>query len=112
MVGSFANDTITRIRPGTKSVRGSDVPDWGQASSLVIAGCSVQPASTMLSQDGRVLGIMDGMTCYCPYDADVQEGDRIQYDGLTYVINGAPRKWKSPTGNRSNMQLNLERWKG
>lgn len=112
MVGSFANDTITRIRPGVKSVRGSNVPDWGQAFSLDIAGCSVQPAGTTLSQDGRVLGIMDGMTCYCPYDADVCEGDRIRYDGQIYEINGTPRKWKSPTGNRSHLQLNLERWKG
>ena len=112
MVGSFANDTIIRIRPGVKTIRGSDVPDWENASSLKIEGCSVQPAGTSLSQDGRVLGIMDGMTCYCPYDADVQEGDRIQHDGQTYTINGVPRKWRSPTGNRSNMQLNLERWTG
>ncbi len=112
MVGSFANDTITRLRPGVTSTRGSDVTDWDHVSCLDIAGCSVQPASTTLSQDGRVLGIMDGMTCYCPYDADVQEGDRIRFDGLVYVVNGAPRKWKSPAGNRSHMQLNLERWKG
>lgn len=112
MVGGFANDTIVRIRPGVKTLRGSSVPDWENSSSLTIAHCSVQPASTSLSQDGRVLGIMDGMTCYCPYDADVREGDRIQFDDQTYVINGAPRKWRSPTGNRSNVQLNLERWSG
>lgn len=112
MVGSFANDTITRIRPGITSVRGSDIPDWGQASSLEIAGCSVQPAATSLSEDGRVLGILDGVTCYCPYDADVQGGDRIQFEGLTYEINGTPRRWRSPTGNRSHTQLNLVRWRG
>lgn len=112
MVGNFANDTITRLRPGTKSARGSDIPDWGQASSLEIAGCSVQPTATSLSEDGRVLGILDGVTCYCPYDADVQEGDRIQFEGLTYEINGSPRRWRSPTGNRSHTQLNLVRWRG
>lgn len=112
MVGSFANDTITRVRPATKSVRGSDIPDWDNASSLSIAGCSVQPSSTSLSQDGRVLGVSDGMTCYCPYDADIQAGDRVQFEGLTYTVIGEPRRWKSPTGNRSNMQVNLERWSG
>lgn len=112
MIGGFANDTIVRIRPGVKTLRGSSVPDWENSSSLTITHCSVQPASTSLSQDGRVLGIMDGMTCYCPFGADVQEGDRIQFDGETYVINGAPRKWRSPTGSRSNVQLNLERWSG
>ena len=112
MVGSFANDTITVLRPEYKSVRGSDIPDWDRVSSFEIAGCSVQPAGTSLSQDGRVLGLMDGMTCYCPYDADIKDGDRIQVEGLIYTINGVPRKWKSPTGNRSSTQLNLERWKG
>ena len=112
MVGSFANDTIIRIRPSTITVRGSDIPDWENTTSLRIANCSVQPASTSLSQDGRVLGITDGMTCYCPYDSDVQAGDRIQYDGMIYTVIGEPRKWKSPTGSRSNLQVSLERWSG
>lgn len=139
MVGTFARDVILRLRPATtliwvthggnpvvdhsgtaihfscpakKTVRGSDVPDWEHVTILEIPGCSMQPAGTGLSQDGRVLGLSDGMTCYCPYDADVREGDRIQFEGLVYVIDGLPRKWRSPTGNRSNMQLNLKRWSG
>lgn len=112
MVGSFADDTITRIRPATKTVRGSVIPDWDNATRLNISECSFQPAATSLSQDGRVLGVTDGVTCYAPYDADVQEGDRIEHDGKVYTINGAPRRWKSPSGARSNTMLNLERWSG
>jgi hypothetical protein len=112
MVTTFAADTIVRVRPATKTVRGSVIPDWEHATALSIGGCSFQPAATSLSQDGRVLGVSDGATCYCPYGADVQEGDRIDFGGQSYAINGAPRPWRSPTGNRSNIMLNLVRWSG
>lgn len=112
MVGSFANDTITRIRPGTKNVRGSDIPDWDNVSVLDIVGCSFQPSTTSLSQDGRVSGISDSAICFCPYNTDIKADDRVQFDGLIYTVIGEPRKWKSPTGNRNNLQINLERWSG
>lgn len=111
MIPSFARQSVTRIRPGVKTVRGSDIPDWDNATSLVISGCSVQPAATEMSQDGRVLGILDGMTCYLPPGADVQEGDRIVYDGETYVLDGAPRVWEAAF-NLSHVQIRLRRWSG
>lgn len=111
MIPSFARQSVTRIRPGVKTVRGSDIPDWENATSLVISGCSVQPAATEMSQDGRVLGILDGMTAYLPPGADVQEGDRIVYDGETYVLDGAPRVWEAAF-NLSHVQIRLRRWSG
>lgn len=111
MLPSFANQSVTRIRPTTKTTRGSNVPDWSNPDRLVISGCSVQPASTDLFQDGRVLGILDGMTCYMPPGADVQEGDRIEFDGNVYTIDGAPRKWPA-AGNLAHTQLRLVRWSG
>lgn len=112
MLPSFMRQTITRIRPGTKTLRGSEVFDWSNATTKDIWGCSVQPASTSLSQDGRVLAYSDELTAYLPPDADVKAGDRIEYAGKTYTINGAPRVWLSATGNLDNIQLNLERWQG
>jgi hypothetical protein len=111
MLPSFAQQTITRIRPGIKTVRGSDLPDWDHASELVISGCSVQPAATDLSQDGRVLGILDGLTCYIPAGSDVREGDRIRFDGNVYTIDGVPRAWPS-AGNLAHIQINIQRWSG
>lgn len=113
MLPTFARQTITRIRPGTKSERGSEVPDWSDnaVSRLTIRGCSVQPAGTTLSMDGRVLGISDGITAYLPEDADVKAGDRIEIRGEAYVINGEPRRWRG-VGRCSNIQLNLTRWEG
>lgn len=113
MLFPFCNQSITVVRPGQKTVRGSVVPDWEHTSDPVtIGGCSVQPASTSLSEDGRILGLMDGLTVYVPDGADVQPGDHIEVDGETYEINGAPRRWQSPTGSISNIQLNLKRYSG
>ena len=112
MLPSFCTQSITRIRPGTKTLRGSVVFDWQNVTTLVITGCSVQPAGTSLSQDGRVLALTDGLTAYVPDGADVQEGDRIQYGGQTYTINGSPRVWPSASGGLDHIQLNLERWSG
>ena len=113
MLPSFCSQEITRIRPGTKTDRGSVIPDWSanSVSRLVISNCSVQPASTALSQDGRVLGITEGLTAYLPEGSDVQAGDRIEFEGDIYTINGEPKAWKGAF-TRSNIQLNLIRWEG
>lgn len=112
MLPSWANDTVTIIRPASIESRGSTVPDWSRATETQVSGCSVQPAGTSLSQDGRVLGVMDGLTAYIPPGTDVQPGDRIRFDGEVYTIDGDPRSWKSATGAVSHILLNLKRWSG
>lgn len=112
MLPSFCSQSITIIRPGTKEVRGSIVPDWEHtAQPVVVGGCSVQPASSSLSLDGRVLGISDAWTAYLPEGTDVKAGDRILFDGNTYEISGEPRVWTGAF-TRSHIQLNLTRWEG
>lgn len=112
MLPSWANDTVIRLRATAITQRGSEIPDWSSPDRLEIPGCSMQPAGTSLTQDGRVQGTTDGYTCYLPPGADVLAGDRIEYGGNTYTINGEPRAWNSPTGRVSNTQLQLERWYG
>ena len=112
MLPTWAADTVTRIRPGTKEQRGSVVPDWENAEEAQIAGCSIQPGATTLSQDGRVLAISDGFTGYFPPGADVKAGDKIRHGGKDYQVIGEPRAWNSPTGRVSSLQAQLERWSG
>ena len=112
MLPSWAKDTVIRLRPSIKTVRGSDIPDWSNPNQLAIRDCSMQPSSTMLSRDGRVQGVTDGYTCYLPPGSDVKVGDRIRFGEADYTINGEPRIWKSPTGRVSSVQLELERWRG
>lgn len=112
MLPSWCTQSVTRIRPGQKTIRGSVVPDWDNATEEIITGCSVQPASTSLSEDGRVLGIVDGWTAYLPESADVIAGDHILFNGNVYEINGEPRAWQSPTGHNNHIMLNLRRYSG
>lgn len=109
---SYFEQTVTRIRPGEVAVRGTTAPDWDNASEAEITGCFVEPSSTSLDQDGRVLGLSEGLTLYAPADADIVAGDRIEFDGQLYTINGDPKHWTSPTGRVSNMQVPLMRWSG
>ena len=109
---SWAKDTVTRIRPGTIDRRGSTEPDWTNTDDLQIGGCSVQPAATTLSQDGRVLGISEGLTCFFPPGSDIAAGDKIRFNGKDYQIIGKPKTWTSPTGRVSSVQASLERWSG
>lgn len=111
MLPTFATQEVTRLRPGVTTSRGSEIFDWSNPSRLVISGCSVQPAATSLSQDGRVLGISESWTAYLPEGSDVQAGDRIEFDGQVFTINGEPKKWTGAL-NLSNVQLNLTRWEG
>ena len=109
---SWWNDTISRKRPGTKTERGSAIPDWSNASELVIGGCHAQPASTSLTQDGRIEGLFEGMTLYAPSTADIKAGDHIVYKGNEYAINGEVKDWPSPTGQLAHLVINLVRWSG
>lgn len=111
MLTSFCNDTVKRIRPATKDSRGSTIFDWVNATEKDISGCSMQPASTSLSTDGRVLGIQDEWTLFAPPDADIQDGDRISFDGETYIVQGAVRV--QPAAVRlEHLHITLRRYSG
>ena len=114
MIPSFSNQSITRIRPGTKNVRGTIVEDWSSTTitELVISPVLVQPSQSSISLDGRVLGITDSYTVFCNINVDVIAGDRIVFENQTYTVNEEPRTWNSPSGNVSNKQFTMIRYKG
>ena len=113
MLPSFCRDTITRVRPGTTTSRGSTIPDWStdKISTKTISGCSMQPASTSLSEDGRVLGISDLYTLFAPPDADIQAGDRIVFNSKTYTIDGDVRVQPAAVC-LDHIQITLRRYDG
>lgn len=112
MLPTFMNKSVIVIKPGSKTVRGQSIPDWEHSTQTTIPNCSMQPASTSLSQDGRVLGLIDKFTCYMPATADVDAGDRISYKGKIYTIDGYPREWESASTRLDHIELNLVRWEG
>lgn len=111
MLPSFCRQTVVRIRPGTKELRGSTVPDWAHVTTKNITGCSMQPSTTSLSQDGRVFGILDEYTLYAPSNADIKTGDHIEYDGNVYEIDGDVRV--QPCAMRlDHIEIRLRRYSG
>lgn len=112
MIPSFCTQTITRLRPGTKEVRGSIVYDWNTATSLDINPVSAQPAGGYIDQDGRVLGMSDTYNIFANLDADVHAGDRIIFEGKTYDVDNEPGIWNSPTGRVSSKQFSMTLHKG
>ena len=113
MLPSFCIQEVKRIRPATKTVRGSIVPDWDEnnVSTKTIKGCSMQPATTSLSTDGRVLGISDTYTLFCPPDSDIQAGDHIVFNSKTYEIDGDVRIQPSVL-NLEHIEITLRRYNG
>ena len=114
MLPSFCKQSVTRIRPGTTEFRGSDIPSWApdKVSELIITGCSMQPASTMLSEDGRVLGITDLYTLFAPPDSDIRAGDRIRFNDKVYTIDGDVRVQPSASGRLDHLNITLKRYQG
>ena len=112
MIPSFCKQTITRLRPGKKELRGSTVYDWNTATSLDISPVSAQPAGGSIDQDGRVLGMTDTYNVYTNLDADVHAGDRIIFEGQTYDVDKEPGIWHSPTGRVSSKQFSMTLHKG
>ena len=112
MLPTFFRQSVVVIKPGSKTVRNQTVPDWENSTQMTVSNCSMQPASTTLSQDGRVLGIADRFTCYMPSGTSVKAGDRIAYDNKIYTIDGDPREWPSASGRLDHIELNLVRYRG
>lgn len=111
MLPSFCDETVTRLRAGTKTERGSTVPDWSNINTKDIEGCSMQPASTSLSTDGRVMAISDEYALFAPAGADIIDGDRIQYKGIVYAIQGKVRE--QPAAMRlDHIEIRLKCYEG
>ena len=112
MLPSFCKDSVIRIRPGTKDSRGSLIPDWDNATRAKVKGCSMQPASTSLSEDGRVLGISSTYTLFAPPDADIKDGDHIEFKDRVYEIDGEVQFQPSATGRLDHLHITLKRYQG
>ena len=109
---SFMNETVTVIRPASKTVRGSTVPDWDNATEHQLARCQVTAASTQQDRGGRVVNVSDRRTLRAPYDADILPGDRVRWNGEVYEVDGEVFHSKSPTGRVSTTRCALQRWEG
>lgn len=112
MLPSFCRQVIIRQRPSTRIERGSTIYDWKNPDELVIASVSVQPANGYVDVDGRVLGISDTYNVFLNPDDDVIAGDRIIFEGKTFLVDQEPQVWVSPTGRVSSKQFAMTLHRG
>lgn len=110
---SFCRDSVTRIRPGSKTMRGTTVPDWDNADRLPIGGCSVQELATASAVgERRTNAVATQARLYAPPASDIRDGDRIVADGITWLVDGHPLPKRSPTGLVSHLVANLSTYSG
>jgi len=115
---SFMRDTVTVVRPWLKSVRGTQVRDWSitttgeSATTHELNNVLITAQATMQDRDGREINVTDQRRLRCMYDADIQPGDRIIWNGVTYEVDGDVFKTKSPTGRVSSTRCSIARWEG
>ena len=109
---SFMGDCVTVVRPASKAVRGSAVPDWDNAVEHTERNCQITAMSTSQDRNGRVVQVTDRKRLRASYGADIQAGDRIVWGGAVYLVDGEPHRTKSPTGRASSLACDLVAWKG
>ncbi len=109
-------ETATRLRRQmwTDPYSGETAPrPWDdgdhEPDALPIEGVAFNPGgSTDLATDGRTI-VTTKPTAYCPIDADILAGDRLQVRGVTYDVEGNPAEWRNPfTGWAPGLAVTLE----
>ena len=115
---SFMNDTVTVLRAPLKSVRGTKIRDWNSTTTVdgvtsrTLNDVLITAQATVQDRDGRELSISDTHKLRAMYDADIQAGDRVIWNGETYEVDGEVFKTKSPTGRVSSTRCAIAKWAG
>lgn len=109
---SFMRDSVTVKRPTTATKNGQEYFDWTNPTTKTINNVQVTEQATARDFGDRTLQISDRKTLRARYDADIQAGDHIVYDGDEYEIDGDVVHTKSPTGRVSSTRCTLTRWEG
>jgi hypothetical protein len=104
----FGPHTITIQRaPRIAGDYGSTtVPDWQNATSVEVTGCSVQPAPAPEFTIDRSQ-TLSRWQAFVPPEADVKSTDRVLWNGHTFDVDGEPLLWEFPP--LSHFVLNLVR---
>jgi hypothetical protein len=110
MLPTFARDTIARVRPTLAADgHGNMEPNWSDAATLSISGCSVQPGASTEDQTNRS-GVSTLWTVYAPPTSDVTAHDAVDFRGVRYQVNGEPALWSQ--GFLDHMVIQLSRFEG
>ena len=109
---SFMRDSVAVLRAPIDNKNGQQYRDWSQATEHIVTNVQITAQSTMRDFAGRTENVTDRRTFRAMYDADVQTGDRVVWNGDVYEVDGEVFHTKSPTGRVSSTRCNLVRWEG
>lgn len=109
---SFFRDTVTVMRPTVATKNGMTYNSWENPSTHVLTNVQVTAQGTSRVFEERIEQVTDRRTFRASYDADIEAGDRVVWNGETYEIDGEVFHTKSPTGRVSSTRCTLVRWKG
>lgn len=96
--------SVMVVRPGSTTDRGGNaVPDWseGAVTRMSVSPVSVQPSvQTEQVDDDRTEVVTGWRVLSAPgVDGDVRAGDRIEWDGRTFDVDGEVARWPDPLGD-------------
>lgn len=109
---SFKTQTITVLRPGTRSERGDTIPDWATATTHTVPGCCVQPDNGDEVTDRGRDAVVRRWKVLGPAGADVTSLDRVRWDGADYDVDGPIASWSSPSGALAHVEFVIQRVEG
>jgi hypothetical protein len=94
----LGNDAVSVLRAPTSddAYGNDDVRDWDAATSTPVTGCSFQPLEGSGFSEEVTVGresVISRWVLYAPPDTDVLPTDRVQFDGVTYEVDGEPQRW-------------------
>lgn len=112
MIPTFCNDTVTVLRAPWVSERGSKVRDWSQAVSHNESGCSFQIGATSSDTGEPREQEQAEAVLYANPGADFEAGDRVEFAGAVWVVDGIPYGRTSPFGGIDYVRVSLRRWQG
>jgi hypothetical protein len=103
--------TVLRDTPGGFDPYGD--PVTSTTIRTLIEACAIAPRySTEPTERGRQ-GVIVGLSVYAPAGSDITSTDRLEIDGITYVIDGEPAEWVNPfTGSWPGLEVAVRRATG
>lgn len=113
---TWFGDTLVRVRaPLVEDDYGDPVRDWAAAERAPLPGWRVQPMQGSRVNVADTLprdGLDRQRRAFGPPGADVLTTDRIEWQGVTWTIDGDVDHWRSPTGRLAHTELILARMEG
>ncbi|MCT2279301.1 hypothetical protein M3G91_16925 [Micromonospora chalcea] len=95
---------LTVVRPGTRTDRsGSVVDDWSPTAvtRIPVTRVNVQPNQQAEQVGDTRTVVTTGLRVLSQpgTNPDVRAADRIEYDGLTYQVDGEVARWPDPVNS-------------